>query len=168
MTDPHSEHAAGGNQTGLFLKVFGALCVLTAISFAVASSPLMNDRTVGWTLMLGVSCAKAFLVISYFMHLRWERAWKYALTLPTVVIAILLVAALVPDIARRTRHYAESRWRHASEGTMTADSADDHQATEPRKTDPLEAATPMLPANPEAAAPASDGFATESDAGGGE
>lgn len=122
MTDPHSDHAAGGNQTGLFLKVFGALCVLTAISFAVASSPLMNDRTVGWTLMLGVSCAKAFLVISYFMHLRWERAWKYALTLPTVVMAILLVAALVPDIARRTRHYAESRWRHASEGSVTADS----------------------------------------------
>ena len=114
----HVHEHSGDGQTGLLLKVFGALCVLTAVSFAIANSPLMNSRVVGWTLMLSVSCAKAFLVIAYFMHLRWERTWKYALTLPSLAMAVLLVVALIPDIAQRSGRYSESRWRHATEGAL--------------------------------------------------
>ena len=113
-----SGHEDGhGTKIGVFVKVFGALCVLTALSFGIANSPLMNSKLVGWLMMMTVSCAKAFLVISFFMHLRWERSWKYVLTIPTIIMGILLVVALVPDIALRTRAYSQDRWRHATEAT---------------------------------------------------
>ena len=66
--------------------------------------------------MMAVSCAKAILVIAFFMHLRWERAWKYALTIPSLLMAVFLVVSLVPDIGLRARAYDENRWRHATEG----------------------------------------------------
>ena len=81
--------------TKLFLKVFAALCLLTAISFVIANSPLMKSQGLAWAVMMLVSCAKAFLVISFFMHLKWERTWKYVLTLPASLMSLLLVVALI-------------------------------------------------------------------------
>ena len=115
-------HATHENNTALFLKVFGALCVLTAISFGIASSPLMNSRSLAWASMMVVSCAKAFLVISFFMHLKWERAWKYVLTIPALLMSLFLVLSLVPDIAMRSEAYSSTRWLHATEpGSLTAE-----------------------------------------------
>ncbi len=103
------------DNTALFLKVFAALCVLTAISFAIANSPLMKSQGLAWAVMMVVSCAKAFLVISFFMHLKWERTWKYVLTIPASIMSLLLVIALVPDIGRRSEDYSQARWLHATE-----------------------------------------------------
>ena len=140
MTDSN-DHNVGGeasghdNNTALFLKVFGALCVLTAISFAIASSPLMEQRTLAWASMMVVSCAKAFLVISFFMHLKWERAWKYVLTIPASIMSIFLVISLIPDIGLRTEAYSDSRWLHASEPVSASvgngvESADEPETSE--------------------------------------
>jgi len=110
LHNPHHE-----NNTPLFLKVFGALCVLTAISFAIANSPLMKSQGLAWAVMMVVSCAKAFLVISFFMHLKWERTWKYVLTIPASIMSLFLVIALVPDIGLRSENYSQARWLHATE-----------------------------------------------------
>jgi cytochrome c oxidase subunit 4 len=107
----HDDHTHGG--VGKYLAVFAGLCVLTLISFGVARSSLMNTPSVGWAIMMAVSCAKAMLVIAFFMHLIWEANWKYVLTIPASIMSLFLVLMLVPDIGFRTRHYSEDRLIYA-------------------------------------------------------
>ncbi len=115
----HGDHGDGEHAPpkgiGKYVAVFFSLCVLTAISFGIANSPLMKTESIGWTGMMAVSCAKALLVILFFMHLRWEANWKYVLTIPASIMSIFLLLMLVPDIGRRTRNYSEDRWLHAAE-----------------------------------------------------
>ena len=69
----HDDHSHGG--TSLYLMVFGALCVLTALSFLVGNSSLMtNNVKIGWALMMAISCGKALLVIMFLLeqHLAME------------------------------------------------------------------------------------------------
>lgn len=96
-----------------FLFVFAALLVLTLCSFGVAQSPLMETPWLGWAVMLGISLAKAILVVLFFMHFLWERVWKYAVTLPVVFLAAVLVLLLIPDIAWRLEHYSLERRERA-------------------------------------------------------
>jgi cytochrome c oxidase subunit 4 len=63
---------------------------------------------------MAVSCTKAMLVILYFMHLKWEANWKWVLTVPASLMSVLLVLALIPDVALRymdTWHSGPSRQR---------------------------------------------------------
>jgi cytochrome c oxidase subunit IV len=114
--DAHShEHGHGG--VGKYVMVFLALCLLTAISFAVGNSQTLRENSPAtmWAMMMAVSCAKAMLVILFFMHILWEANWKYVLTVPASLMSVFLVLMLVPDIGRRTENYAEERWQHAAE-----------------------------------------------------
>jgi len=91
------------------------LLVLTAISFAVGSSQSLRENSPGvmMAMMMAVSCAKAMLVILFFMHLMWEANWKYVLTIPASLMSMFLLLMLVPDIGRRVEKYAEERWQFA-------------------------------------------------------
>lgn len=106
------EHHADHGSLGTYISVFIALCVLTAISFAVGNSQTLREKTPGvmWAAMMAVSCAKAMLVIMYFMHLKWEANWKYVLTIPASIMSVFLVLMLIPDIGERSRNYSEERW----------------------------------------------------------
>lgn len=108
--------------TRTFLSVFGALLLLTVCSFGIAQSPLMENRWLGGSLMLGISLAKATLVVLCFMHFWWERVWKYAVTLPVVLLAVILVLLLIPDIAWRLHHYSLDRWEQAPRWPTAPDS----------------------------------------------
>jgi cytochrome c oxidase subunit IV len=112
-----ADHEHGHAGVGKYVMVFIALCVLTAISFAVGNSETLrhNSPHVMWAMMMAVSCAKALLVILFFMHLLWEANWKYVLTIPASMMSIFLLLMLVPDIGRRTDKYSEERWLHAAE-----------------------------------------------------
>ena len=112
----HDEHASHGGM-GKYLTVAAALMVLTAISFWVANSPLMDTPSVGWLVMMAVSVTKAMLVIMFFMHLIWEANWKYVLTIPATIMSVLLVIALVPDVYMRYRQATPERLLHAAEVT---------------------------------------------------
>lgn len=115
-SDAHSDdHNHDG--MGKYLAVFGALLVLTAISFGVANSPLMDTPSIGWLAMITISCAKASLVILFFMHLKWEANWKYVLTIPASIMSVFLMVMLVPDVGMRTRKYSEERWLYAADPT---------------------------------------------------
>src|SRR5437773_3502781 len=109
------EHGHAG--IGKYVMVFIALCVLTAISFAVGNSDTLRHNSPGtmWAMMMAVSCCKALLVILFFMHLLWEANWKYVLTIPASMMSIFLLLMLVPDIGRRTARYSEERWLYAAE-----------------------------------------------------
>lgn len=97
----------------VFIVVFLMLCALTALSFWIANSHLMENRLTGWLAMMTVSVAKAFLVITFFMHLWWEKRWKYVLTIPAILMGALLVILLIPDVADRVSTYTQTRSDHA-------------------------------------------------------
>jgi cytochrome c oxidase subunit 4 len=112
-----ADHEHGHAGVGKYVLVFIALLVLTAISFAVGNSQTLRENSPGtmWAMMMAVSCAKAMLVILFFMHILWEANWKYVLTVPASMMSIFLLLMLVPDIGRRTEKYSEERWLHAAE-----------------------------------------------------
>ena len=123
-SDSHHGHDSHGG-TGKYWKVFVALCVLTTMSFFTYSRfwPFQDTPAVGWVFMMAVSCTKAMLVISFFMHLIWEANWKYVLTIPASLMSVFLVVALVPDVGERTRYYAEEREVYASTPQVDAHAA---------------------------------------------
>ncbi len=108
MTHPSDSHSASSHgQT--FVWVFVALCGLTAISVAIAYIPIFPNQTATWLAFLAVAVAKASLVICYFMHLRWEKVWKYFMTIPATILGLALLASLMPDIGMRSLYYSEQR-----------------------------------------------------------
>ena len=52
--------------------------------------------------VLSVATCKALCVMAWFMHLKFERGWKYVLLAPTTILALGLPLALTPDIGE---HY---------------------------------------------------------------
>ena len=99
---------------GRWFVVFAILCTLTAVSFWVANSQLMaENRVLGQVLMLAISCGKALIVVLGFMHLWWERAWKFAVTIPALLIAVVLTISLIPDVGYRSGRYSSVRLKFA-------------------------------------------------------
>jgi len=100
----HGAGHEGGHGLAKYLYVVLALCLLSTMSFLTYSDlwpASLDTPLVKRLFMLAVSCAKALLVILFFMHLKDEANWKYVLTIPASFMSVLLVAALVPDIGMR-------------------------------------------------------------------
>jgi cytochrome c oxidase subunit 4 len=103
------------NRTPLFFGVFVVLVALTLASFWVGNAEgLFALPQTKWQVMIGISAAKATLVILFFMHFWWEHSWKYLLTIPTLLMAVILVVALIPDIMQRRQSYSETRLNHSA------------------------------------------------------
>ena len=106
--DHHDSHGA------TYFRVAIALCVFTGISVIADLVHLGNHFLLG-AIVLAVAVAKALCVMMYFMHLKFERAWKYLLLAPTTIIALALPISLRPDIGEtyytpdvpQMRDYAE-------------------------------------------------------------
>jgi cytochrome c oxidase subunit 4 len=119
----HDEHSHGG--AALYLFVFVLLCMLTTGSF-LTFFDFWNThipKNVSRAFMMAISCAKAMLVILFFMHLKWEANWKYVLTIPAAMMSVFLVLMLVPDVGCRYNHYTEERLQRAAEAVEHHDVA---------------------------------------------
>lgn len=92
--DHHEEHGSHG---ALYFRVFCALLVFTAIS-VVADLVHLPSKIMLVAIVLAVATAKALCVLMYFMHLKFERAWKWLLLAPTTIIALAIPFSLRPDI----------------------------------------------------------------------
>ena len=92
-----SEHEHHESHSGVYFKVFLALCFFTLISVAADLVHMENKILLG-AIVLAVAVAKALCVLMFFMHLKFERAWKYLLLVPTTIIALALPVSLRPDI----------------------------------------------------------------------
>lgn len=91
MADSHNSHKV--NYTGIFYL----LCVCTAASYAAdLGKSTLGSLMIG--IVMGVACIKAAFVLLYFMHIKFETAWKYILLAPTIVLAAALPLALSPDV----------------------------------------------------------------------
>ena len=92
--------------------VFLALCVFTGLSFYADILPVKEagSESEGWStpviavIVLAIAVAKATCVMLFFMHLKWERGWKYVLLAPTTILAIGFPIALMPDIGFHYYH----------------------------------------------------------------
>ncbi len=104
MADTHA-HAAGEHPHGPptaqpYFVVFGALSVFTLVSFVVnyiVRTGHMAAST-GFAIILSVAVVKALLVVTYFMHLKWDWGRLYFIIIPALVLAPMLVFALLPDL----------------------------------------------------------------------
>lgn len=103
------------DRTRFFFGVFCVLVVLTIASVTVGQVDIFAREETKWLVMIGISIAKASFVILFFMHFWWEKSWKYLLTIPTSIMAVILVTALIPDVMERTKRYSESRMDNAAE-----------------------------------------------------
>ncbi len=81
-----------------YLKVFAFLAVFTAIEYFWAR--IFKDTFA--ILILGLlfwAIIKASMVGWYFMHLKFEGKWVYAMLVPAGILACILTFALIPDVA---------------------------------------------------------------------
>jgi len=97
MVEHVATHEHGHTHHANYLAVFIALCVFTAISVVTDVIHIPN-RALLAVIVLAVAAAKALCVMAYFMHLKFERNWKYVLLAPTIILALGIPLALLPDV----------------------------------------------------------------------
>ena len=99
MTEQHTgEHDHEFHSHGkLYLTVFFVLCGFTLVSIAADLVHIPN-RALLVGIVLSVAVCKALCVMLIFMHLKFERAWKYLLLAPTLILACTIPFALTPDV----------------------------------------------------------------------
>ena len=74
---------------GLYLKIWGLLFVLSAMSYAVDYFHLQG--LLRWGLILSFMLLKAGLIVAVFMHMAWERlALVCAILLPPLALLVLV------------------------------------------------------------------------------
>ena len=81
-----------------YYKVFISLLIFTLGTFLLAEN--IGNKTAAIVSVLLFATVKASLVGMFFMHLKFEGKWKYILLLPTCILAVVLICALLPDIAK--------------------------------------------------------------------
>jgi cytochrome c oxidase subunit 4 len=87
---------------GPYWRVFASLVVLTLVEylFSLFGSSRMPLSFValasGLTLLATVY---AFLVVWFFMHLKYEGRWIYLMLVPVCLLTVVVIAGLTPDIA---------------------------------------------------------------------
>jgi caa(3)-type oxidase subunit IV len=83
-------HAEGQQHPiGIYFKVWGLLFVLSAFSYLVDYFHIQGYLR--WSLILIFMVLKAGLIVSVFMHMRWERlALMYAILLPPLLVLVFV------------------------------------------------------------------------------
>lgn len=92
-----ADHAAQDTHHVNYLMVFGALCIFTAMS-VLADLLHIDNKLLLIVIVISIAMAKALSVMAYFMHLKFERNWKYVLLAPTICLACGIPLALLPDV----------------------------------------------------------------------
>ena len=74
---------------GLYLKVWGLLFVLSAMSYLVDFFHVQG--LLRWSLIVMLMLAKAGLIVAVFMHMAWERITLVsAILLPPIALLVLV------------------------------------------------------------------------------
>jgi cytochrome c oxidase subunit 4 len=82
----------------VFFYVWGALLFMTAIEVYLAYVHLAPVKML--TILLGLSVVKAALIISYFMHLKFETRSMKVMLMASLIACLCLMAAFFPDAMR--------------------------------------------------------------------
>ena len=88
-SQPAQEQAHQEHPIGLYLKVWGLLFLLSAMSYAVDYFHVQG--LLRWGLIVTLMLAKAGLIVAVFMHMAWERlALVCAILLPPLALLVLV------------------------------------------------------------------------------
>jgi caa(3)-type oxidase subunit IV len=104
--DSHNPEHHGGATVNVYLVVFLALCIFTALSFVVN----LAEHTMGFGVLLGmaiiliVAVCKATLVAMYFMHVKWDWGKLFFIIIPVCILAVLMMVVLLPDMVVAWHH----------------------------------------------------------------
>ena len=91
------QHVPG--TTKLFVWVWVALLVMTGLETLLAYEDMAI--LIMLTLLMGLSVIKTGFILSYFMHLRFERMGLFLIVVPAVVfIVCMILIFLYPDSIR--------------------------------------------------------------------
>lgn len=83
----------------LFFWVWVALVIMTGLETLLAYEDLALLLML--TLLMGLSVIKSGFILSYFMHLRFERMGLFLITVPVLVLCICIILAFFyPDSFR--------------------------------------------------------------------
>lgn len=100
MSDTHATHAEVHEHPHVnYMRIFWILLFLTLAEYFYAMLTQENFVLLVLGLMT-LALVKASLVGLYFMHVKFEGKWVFAMIVPACVLAVLLVLALMPDIGR--------------------------------------------------------------------
>ncbi|MBV1918172.1 MAG: cytochrome C oxidase subunit IV family protein [Sphingomonadaceae bacterium] len=73
----------------LYLKVWGYLFILSALSYAV--DYFEAQGILRWLLIIIFMMLKAGLIVTFFMHMAWERlSLAYAILVPPLILLVLV------------------------------------------------------------------------------
>ncbi|KEQ53680.1 cytochrome C oxidase subunit IV family protein [Sphingobium chlorophenolicum] len=87
--DISAAHEGQQHPVSLYMKVWGLLFLLSAMSYLVDYMHVQG--IVRWTLIILFMLLKAGLILSIFMHLAWERlSLIYAILVPPLVLLVLV------------------------------------------------------------------------------
>jgi caa(3)-type oxidase subunit IV len=100
------DHGHAAPSFGAYMGVFIALCVCTALSFAVNLLLGQNHTSAG--IILAVAVVKAALVAGIFMHLKFDWGKLYCIILPVCVVTVMMVIILSIDSVLAWHAYPES------------------------------------------------------------
>ena len=99
MDNTHSTHAAHAHPTvGLYLMVFGALMVLTAITVAVA---FVNLGPLNNVVAITIAFTKTILVVLFFMHVRYSKPLIGLVVFGAVLWLAILIGLTLADFMSR-------------------------------------------------------------------
>ncbi|HET6248248.1 MAG TPA: cytochrome C oxidase subunit IV family protein [Tepidisphaeraceae bacterium] len=80
-----------------YVRIFWYLIILTALTI-LGSLYRAPNELVNVGIALAIATAKAFLVVRFFMHLKFEGRLIYTIFFVPLSLAVVLAVALIPDI----------------------------------------------------------------------
>jgi len=81
-----------------YIMVFGALMVLTALTYAVS---YMSLGTASLPVAMGVAVAKATLVCMFFMHLKYDDRYHVFVFLSSLLFVAIFFTFIIFDLSSR-------------------------------------------------------------------
>lgn len=81
------------------LKIFVILFVLTALEVFWGLGMRGFGRFVLWGGLMAFALAKGLLIFMYFMHMKFERFIVWSLIVPTPMLVLVILTALMPDLS---------------------------------------------------------------------
>ena len=94
MSETETKIEGQHHPLSVYFKVWGLLFVLSAFSYLVDFFQVQGLPR--WTLILVFMFMKAGLIVSVFMHMRWERlALSYAIFIPPAAILVFIALMLI-------------------------------------------------------------------------
>jgi cytochrome c oxidase subunit 4 len=91
----HGDEIAHVTPVRLLLTVWGGLMMLTIITVAVTSVDL--GSRINLVVAMAIATLKAGLVVTYFMHLRWDRPFHTLVFLGSLLFVSLFISMTLFD-----------------------------------------------------------------------